>query len=175
MSRKRKVPPCSEEDRDLFLKYMGEENADLFFEQEITPPVKRQKPTPENERCDDKESFAKLFEDTLRDPEFIRKRDNLLPQVSKRKKAKPHDRTGPSAVLDLHACTLDVALSLTQQFINRSVLKRYKRVLIIHGKGSGVLLNGVRNYLAHHPQVSHIEDAPRHMGGSGAAMVFLRN
>jgi DNA mismatch repair protein MutS2 len=73
----------------------------------------------------------------------------------------------------LHACTLEVALSRTDEFLKRCRLKKYRRVLIIHGKGSGILKEGVRNYLTHHKLVSQIQEAERQHGGSGAVMVTL--
>jgi DNA mismatch repair protein MutS2 len=76
--------------------------------------------------------------------------------------------------MDLHAMTLEMALLRTEEFIKRCQLKKMHKVLIIHGKGSGVLKEGVRRYLAQHPGVIQIEDAERQQGGSGAVRVTLR-
>jgi DNA mismatch repair protein MutS2 len=45
---------------------------------------------------------------------------------------------------------------------------------IIHGKGTGRLREGVREFLEQHPQVERFELAPQNEGGAGVTIAYLR-
>lgn len=106
-------------------------------------------------------------------PELVQKRHQNTEKEKAQAKASPR-HSGPDAAIDLHACTLEVALTRTEEFLARCHLKKFRKVLVIHGKGAGVLKEGVRKYLTHHPLVAQIEEAERQHGGSGAVMVLLK-
>jgi DNA mismatch repair protein MutS2 len=119
--------------------------------------------------------FLKAVEETetTLSPELFQKQRQTSNNKNTQTKAAPR-HSGPDAVIDLHACTLELALSRTEEFLLRCHGKKFRKVLVIHGKGSGVLKEGVRKYLTHHPLVAQIDEAERQHGGSGAVMVLLR-
>ncbi len=87
----------------------------------------------------------------------------------------------PEAKLDLHGDTQSIAKGRIHTFINRSISKGYKQVIIVHGKGlnspggKGVLKDVVECYAqiegAH--LIKSMIKAPREYGGSGAKIIFL--
>ena len=77
--------------------------------------------------------------------------------------------------LDLHGLTIDEAIPLVDMFLYKSYQARMHRVWVIHGKGSGVLRNAVRRYLAKHKLVRTCLTADKRCGGNGATQVELIN
>jgi DNA-nicking Smr family endonuclease len=79
--------------------------------------------------------------------------------------------------LDLHGLNAAQAQNQLAQFIESSVYQRCRCVLVITGKGSGVLHGYVPNWLKRHPLARHIlalaEARPKD-GGGGALYVLLR-
>jgi DNA mismatch repair protein MutS2 len=60
------------------------------------------------------------------------------------------------------------------QFLEYAALNNIKEVRIIHGKGSGVLKEMVRNLLKEHKSVESFSMAPPNLGGDGATVVTLK-
>ena len=168
MAVKKEPPSCSDADRELFLKMLGDTPTGK-------PTISVKKPNPPKPANPDDstlflDSVGESFE---KHPEFFHKQHGL--RADKKPKPKSLARhEGPDAVIDLHACTLELALRRTEEFLLRCQLKKFRRVLVIHGKGSGILKEGVRKYLAHHPLVLQVDDAEKQHGGNGAAMVLLK-
>jgi len=160
MTHKKDRPTISDEDRRLFLEAMGE----VRGEAPATP--KRDEPKQA------KSEFLEALETTQVDqhPDFRSKMRD--PEPPKGEAAQP--RNPIEATLDLHASTLEMALRRTEQFLLRCHVRRFRRVLVIHGKGAGVLRDGVRRYLEHHPNVSQVIPAKKNEGGDGAVIVILR-
>jgi DNA-nicking Smr family endonuclease len=83
--------------------------------------------------------------------------------------------------LDLHGNHTDEARKLLQEFLHEATQRNLRCVLVIHGKGlnsrggEAVLRKLARHWLTQHPQVLGYCDAPPRYGGSGAALVLLRN
>ena len=75
--------------------------------------------------------------------------------------------------LDLHRLTVDEALPKLDAFLHATFQAGLYRVLVIHGKGSGVLRREVRRYLSKHPLVKSYAPADRYHGGIGATQVEL--
>ncbi|MFN3406598.1 MAG: Smr/MutS family protein, partial [Caldimicrobium sp.] len=69
--------------------------------------------------------------------------------------------------------TVDHALYLLEKKLNTCFLQGIRRLLIVHGHGSGMLRAAIREYLKDHPLVSTFEEAPIEDGGSGATLVYL--
>lgn len=155
-SKKDRRQNCSEEDRRLFLEALGEE---------------RDSSEKQVEQKESTSEFLEALEGSIaQNPEFHKKK--LAAEQGKSLQAKP--RSSIEARLDLHAATLELALRRTEEFLLRCHLKRFRRVLVIHGKGSGVLRDGVRRFLEHHPHVAQIAPANKSEGGDGAVVVILR-
>ena len=82
-----------------------------------------------------------------------------------------------SATLDLHGLTQSIAHEKVFSFINISYHKGFRKVIIITGKGKGVLQSAVPEWLNHHTLRSKIlsfDYAQGHHGGAGALYVLLK-
>ncbi|HSM98341.1 MAG TPA: Smr/MutS family protein [Gallionella sp.] len=83
--------------------------------------------------------------------------------------------------LDLHGNNSDAARRLLQEFLHEATQRELRCVLVIHGKGlnsrggEAVLRKLTRHWLTQHPLVLGYCDALPNAGGSGAALVLLRN
>jgi DNA-nicking Smr family endonuclease len=75
--------------------------------------------------------------------------------------------------LDLHRLTVDEAIPRIDEFLHNTYRAGIYHVLIIHGKGSGVLRQEVGRYLSHHPLVKSYGPADRYHGNIGATEVEL--
>jgi DNA-nicking Smr family endonuclease len=79
--------------------------------------------------------------------------------------------------IDLHGLTRDAAHARLQEFLAASYARGHRCLLIITGKGAGVLRSEVRRILAEPPLSGIVlrfyPAQPRH-GGDGAFYVLLR-
>jgi DNA mismatch repair protein MutS2 len=66
------------------------------------------------------------------------------------------------------------ALLELEKYLDDASLAGLQQVRIVHGKGTGALRQGLREYLATSSQVRSFETAPQSEGGSGATVVYLR-
>ncbi len=78
------------------------------------------------------------------------------------------------ATLDLHGLTREAASQRLKIFIARCLFLGHRRIRVIHGKGSGVLREYVRRFLAENSSVTMILDASGRLGGDGAVIVHLK-
>jgi hypothetical protein len=79
----------------------------------------------------------------------------------------------PQAELDLHQLTADEALVKLDQFLSDAYSAGLTSVRIIHGKGTGVLRQVVREQAARHPLVKSFRIADPWEGGGGATILEL--
>lgn len=87
------------------------------------------------------------------------------------------DRLPVDDTIDLHGHTLADALVETEQFVEASLERGFRKVMIIHGKGrngEGVLKREVRAYLERHRKTGAMGYAKGPDGGRGALWVMLR-
>lgn len=142
-------------------------------------------------------SFSEIFEKWEKSKKSVKKRKNIMekaleyysPDNSVIESKKDNDdnkkvyskklEIRPQATLDLHGLTSLEAERQLAHFIREACEKRYKQVLIIHGKGNHsqkepVLKGVVYQYLRENPFVGRLIQAPRHLGGSGAVCAFIR-
>ncbi|MEI6805096.1 MAG: Smr/MutS family protein [Myxococcaceae bacterium] len=112
-----------------------------------------------------------LFLRAVNDPSLIAYKSEPIPKSQRQKKRPQKDY---EASLDLHGLTADKAIARVKAFLLGCVERQKKRVLIIHGKGSGVLRYEVRSYLGASDLVAQVKDAPTKLGGEGAVLVLLR-
>ncbi|RII26407.1 MAG: endonuclease MutS2 [Geobacter sp.] len=80
----------------------------------------------------------------------------------------------PTSELNLVGSRVDDALPRLEQFLNHASLAGYGEVRIVHGKGTGALMRGVRQYLDDHPLVRELREGEAYEGGSGVTVVTLR-
>jgi len=77
--------------------------------------------------------------------------------------------------IDLHRLTVDQALPRLEEFIYDAYQRGLAEVIVVHGKGTGVLKEEVRRYLKGHVLVRIYRVAPAERGGAGATRVILRD
>ncbi len=76
--------------------------------------------------------------------------------------------------LDLRGKRYEEALNEVDQYLDAAILAGYSQVTIVHGKGTGVLRQGITEYLQNHPSVQKFEFAPSNQGGNGATIVYFK-
>ena len=77
--------------------------------------------------------------------------------------------------LHLRRLIVDEALLQLDQYLNDAFLSNMHPVRIVHGKGTGVLRQAVREYLDKHPLVKSFRPGGYGEGGEGVTIVELVN
>jgi DNA-nicking Smr family endonuclease len=80
----------------------------------------------------------------------------------------------PAFTLDLHGDSADVATDRLVHFLAEMHERGTRLLLVIHGKGEGILANRVERVLDDQDCVAHHFTAPSHLGGAGARVIQLR-
>ena len=75
--------------------------------------------------------------------------------------------------IDVRGMRGDEAINAITYFIDDAILVGVSRVRILHGTGTGILRQLIRQYLATIPNVSHYRDEHVQFGGSGITVVDL--
>ena len=75
--------------------------------------------------------------------------------------------------IDIRGMRGDEAINAVTYFIDDAILVGVSRVRILHGTGTGVLRQLIRQYLATIPNVSHYRDELVQFGGAGITVVDL--
>ena len=76
--------------------------------------------------------------------------------------------------LDLRGQSLDEALMNADKYLDDVFLAGFKEVVLIHGKGTGVLRNGMHQHLKSHPHVKSFRLGKFGEGESGVTIVELK-
>ena len=63
---------------------------------------------------------------------------------------------------------------IVDDYLNDAYLSRLPHVRIVHGRGTGVLRDVVRQLLSRHPLVERWETPPENQGGDGVTVAYLR-
>ncbi len=74
---------------------------------------------------------------------------------------------------DLHGMRADEATEALDKFLSDALISGWDEVIVYHGIGTGKLSFAVKNFLKAHPRVKSFDDAPQHLGGFGAKVVYL--
>jgi DNA mismatch repair protein MutS2 len=104
----------------------------------------------------------------------IGKRTGAAPKTVKRARRKEVEREETPLQLHLIGLRVEDALKKLEPFLNHASLDGIREVRIVHGKGTGALMRGVREYLEGHPLVDSFRDGEPFEGGSGATVVKIR-
>ncbi len=107
-----------------------------------------------------------------------------LRRVNERKKREHTERTGFHAVdlashnikleLDLRGYTVEEGVQEVDKYLDSALLRGLGQVQIIHGKGTGALREGIRDFLSGHPAVKSYRLGQANEGGSGVTVVELK-
>ena len=86
------------------------------------------------------------------------------------------EKVPPKPVFELRLLGMraDEAVKALERQIDLCVLNNFPHFSVIHGKGNGVLMQVVQDYLSHCPSVSSFEHAPAEDGGAGKTYVTLK-
>jgi DNA mismatch repair protein MutS2 len=76
--------------------------------------------------------------------------------------------------VDLRGMRVDEAWPLVDKALDDASIAGLTLLRIIHGKGTGQLGRGIREFLRGHPHVQSVEFAPDREGGTGVTVVTLR-
>lgn len=76
--------------------------------------------------------------------------------------------------LDLRGMTLDEAIMETDKYLDEAFLSGRQEVSIIHGKGTGVLRQGIRDYLRTHPHADKFRQGLYGEGEAGVTIVTIK-
>ena len=76
--------------------------------------------------------------------------------------------------IDVRGMRVDEAMPLVDKALDSATLAGANELRIIHGKGTGQLGRGIREFLREHPQVAGLANAADKQGGSGVTIVTLR-
>ncbi|MFD2627953.1 endonuclease MutS2 [Oceanobacillus kapialis] len=79
-----------------------------------------------------------------------------------------------STELDLRGERFEDALLKLEKYIDDSLLAGYAKVSIIHGKGTGALRNGVKEFVKKNPRIAGSRPGEAGEGGSGVTVIELR-
>lgn len=78
-----------------------------------------------------------------------------------------------SRQIDLRGVTVEEGEILLDKYLDDAILAGIPEVIIIHGKGTGALRKGIRDYLKSHPYVKETRIGELNEGGNGATIVKL--
>ncbi|MNJ55904.1 Endonuclease MutS2 [compost metagenome] len=79
-----------------------------------------------------------------------------------------------SSELDLRGTNLEEAILEVDRFIDEAFLGNLGQISIIHGKGTGVLRNGITEYLRKHKHVKSYRLGNYGEGGNGVTIAELK-
>ena len=68
---------------------------------------------------------------------------------------------------------VDEAWPLVDKALDNASLAGLSELRVIHGRGTGQLMRGIREFLDGHPQVVSVSHAPDREGGTGVTVVKL--
>lgn len=166
-------PPTKELDdneRELFLNafYQSDFSLPEKYVQETAPAVSAKK----QEKVDDDD--AQLFLDAIAgisDSLVYAKERHEKPNTPSPKIAKK--RSLLDAKIDLHGLHAEQAVTYLLRFLDQELQKNSRTLLIVHGKGQGILKKAVWSIIETHPMVDDFQVAPGKFGGHGAILVRI--
>ena len=90
-----------------------------------------------------------------------------------RKDSHNTDMTSETGEVYIRRLTVDEALLKLDKYLDDAFMAGLSRVRVVHGKGTGILRQAVRQQLARHPLVKSYRPGGYGEGGAGVTMVEL--
>ncbi|MBK9031498.1 MAG: Smr/MutS family protein [Myxococcales bacterium] len=88
--------------------------------------------------------------------------------------AKAGART-PTTTLDLRGQRVDESIASLDRFLDEALLLGHDAIFVLHGHGTGVLRNAVRQHLTRHPAAKSSRPGEGSEGGDGVTVVVLKD
>lgn len=178
-----KKDDLSQEERDLFLRaFFGDSY--VKHTKTLAPPSAAERPLQEVAPVGDEDDLKSAntesleFEQAISDLSDVQiavgLKEKQLALLKKNKQAKVKKASTFDASIDLHGMYREHARKRLELFIGRCVALGKKRILVIHGKGSGALREEVWQCLRHDNRVIWVQTAEKCYGGDGAVEALLR-
>ena len=79
-----------------------------------------------------------------------------------------------SPEINLLGCTVDEAIARLEKYLDDAYISHLSSVRVVHGKGTGALRTGVRQYLKKHPTVKEFHQAEFGEGDAGVTIVEFK-
>ena len=79
-----------------------------------------------------------------------------------------------STSIDVRGMRVDEAMPIVDKALDDASLAGLATLRVIHGKGTGQLGRGIRDFLKGHAQVQGAAFAPDNEGGTGVTVITLR-
>lgn len=143
-------------EKEMFLK--------AFYQQDLDIAKKELNNSYEN-------SDTELFINTVMQQGIILKKEDYQDyqeKISKKSKNKFE------SFIDLHGCCRVEAKRKLIDFIEKSKLKGHRNLLVIHGKGFGIVKSVVYDVIKHHQGIKSYKKPALKLGGSGAVIIYLK-
>ncbi|PZC40351.1 MAG: DNA mismatch repair protein MutS2 [Chloroflexi bacterium] len=118
-------------------------------------------------------SRIKINKSQIRQSELKKKKSNFKNNYTDSINISPIQ--DPGLQIEIRGKALDIAIAEAEKFIDHATRFGHKRILIIHGKGSGTLKKLIRDILADHPLVEKFENASYGEGGAGVTIAYLED
>jgi DNA mismatch repair protein MutS2 len=92
----------------------------------------------------------------------------------KRSQKEEREEREPATTIHLLGMRVEEAIEELERFLDHAGRDRISELRVVHGKGTGALMKGVRSYLSGHPLVESFRTGERFEGGDGVTVVTLR-
>ncbi len=101
-------------------------------------------------------------------------KEEIASRTSIGKLVKEKARQSVKTEVDLRGCNIEEAIVEVDKFIDNAYLVGLEEVRIIHGKGTGALRKGLREYLKKHRQIGKMRYGEFSEGGDGVTIAKLK-
>lgn len=115
-----------------------------------------------------------LITTKLSEDEFEPIESEAITQKVKTKAVKKTVTSHIQAQLDLRGTRFEEAQKMLDDYLDQALLANLHQITIVHGIGTGVIREMVREYLQRSRHVKSYTYAPQNAGGSGATIVTLK-